>query len=387
MRDLARRRPFIALIYIFLFFAQTPFVNAQKAQGGKAKPDVTADAAILIDAETGQVLYEKNAHQRRDPASTTKIMTALLAFEYGKLNDEVVISRRAALTPGSSMYLRRGERYRLGDLLKGLMLVSGNDAAEAIAEHIAGSGGDFAILMTARAREMGLRETRFRNPHGLTQRGHYTSAHDLAMITREALMRRDFADLVCTAEGSACGSDQKGKQIMKHFRNTNQLLFSYQWADGVKTGTTAAAGRCLVASATKYGQQLISVVLHSNDRWGDSRRLLDYGFATYTLRNFAPAGEVVRHVPVRGGVAKTVAVTPEAHLTLVVKRDDIPRIRTVINTAPQLDAPVTAGERVGSLTVLLDGEVLGRTPLITAAAVRKAPPWQGLFQWISAQKP
>lgn len=382
--DRSRRRAASIIVIIFLLISSSA-AEAQNARRGGSEPYVTADAAILIDAQTGQVLYEKNAHQRRDPASTTKIMTALLAFEYGRLNDEVVISRRAALTPGSSMHLRTGERYRLGDLLTGLMMASGNDAAEAIAEHIAGSGGDFAILMTARAREMGLRETRFRNPHGLTQRGHYTSAHDLAMITREALMRKDFADLVCTAEGSVCGSDRAGKQIVKQFRNTNQLLFSYQWADGVKTGTTAAAGRCLVASATRYGHQLISVVLHSDDRWGDSRRLLDYGFANFALRNFAPAGEVVRYIPVRGGVMETVPAAAEADLKLAVRREDLARIRTVINTAPHVAAPVTAGERVGSLTVVLDGEVLGRIPLVTAASVRKAPLWRILFQRKSAR--
>lgn len=343
-------------------------------------PHVTADAAVLVDATTGRVLYEKNAHRERDPASTTKVMTALLALEMGNLDDVVTVSPWAAGTEGSSMSLKPGDRYRLGELLKGLLLVSGNDAATAIAEHLAGSERDFGVLMTARARELGLRHSRFRNPHGLTEAGHYSSAYDLAQIARQALRQPGFADLVCRGRAESCGVDAAGRAKVQALWNTNRLLFSYQWADGVKTGTTAAAGNCLISSASRYGQQLIAVVLHSDDRWSDSLRLLDYGFERFALRNPAPAGTVIHLAPVRGGPARQVALTPAHDLNLVVERRDLGRLRTVVNVDPDLRAPLPAGAPAGSLTVLAGEAVLGRVPLVTKEAVPLAPWWLRLWR-------
>lgn len=343
-------------------------------------PHVTADAAVLIDAVTGRVLYEKNAHRERDPASTTKIMTALLALEMGNLDDVVTVSPWAAGTEGSSMSLKPGDRYRLGELLKGLLLVSGNDAATAIAEHLAGSERDFGILMTARARELGLDHSRFRNPHGLTEPGHYSSAYDLARIARQALRLPGFADLVCRGRAESCGVDAAGRAKVQSLWNTNRLLFSYQWADGVKTGTTAAAGNCLVASASRHGQQLIAVVLHSDDRWSDARYLLDDGFRRFALRNPAPAGTVIHLAPVRGARARRVALTPARDLNLVVERRDLGRLRTVVNVDPDLRAPLPAGAPAGSLTVLAGETVLGRVPLVTKEAVPLAPWWLRLWR-------
>lgn len=351
-------------------------VHPATADAQPAPPYVTADAAVLIDAASGRVLYEKNAHQQRDPASTTKIMTAVLALEMGNPGDLVTVSPWAADTPGSTMHLRTGDRYHLSELVKGLMMVSGNDAATAIAEHLAGSEGDFGILMTARARSLGLRVTRFRNPHGLTEGGHYTSAYDLAIITRHAMGITGFETLVCQGRADACGLDRRGRAVVQQLWNTNQLLFSYQWADGVKTGTTAAAGNCLVASATRQGQQLIAAVLHSDDRWGDSVRLFEYGFQRYALRNPAPAGAVVHQAPVARGRLKQVGLTPARDLFVVVERRDLGRLRTAIDVDPGLRAPLPAGATAGSLTVLRDGEVLGRVPLVTAAAVPRAPLWR-----------
>lgn len=353
--------------------------GSRAAAPGERPPHISASAAVLIDATTGQILYERRAHEKRPPASTTKIMTAILALEMGRLDDTVTVSAHAADTEGSSMYLRAGDRYPLRDLLAGLLLVSGNDAAEAIAEHIAGSVADFAILMTARARTLGLDDTRFRNPHGLTEPGHYSSAFDLAMMARHALRDERFADLVCRGHAEACGTDRSGRTILQDLYNTNRLLFSYQWADGVKTGTTAAAGNCLVASATRYGQRLISVVLDSGDRWGDSVRLLEYGFRNYALRNLAPAGEVVARVPVRGARTTAVEATPAWDVTLALPRRALGAVRTAIYVNPHLEAPVASGQRIGSLTVLgPEGEVWARVPLLAAHPVPRAPWWHRL---------
>ncbi len=281
------------------------------------------------------------------------------------------------------MYLKPGDRYPLGELLKGLLLVSGNDAATAIAEHLAGSEGNFGILMTARAREMGLDHSRFRNPHGLTESGHYASAYDLALIAREALKHPGFADLVCRGRAESCGTDAAGRAKVQSLWNTNRLLFSYQWADGVKTGTTAAAGNCLIASASRYGQQLIAVVLHSDDRWSDSLRLLDYGFGRFALRNPAPAGTVIHFAPVRSARRREVALTPARDLHLVVERRDLGRLRTVVNVDPDLRAPLPEGAPAGSLTVLAGDAVLGRVPLVTKDAVPLAPWWLRLWRAVA----
>lgn len=348
------------------------------AQAADPPPPVTADAAVVVEAVTGRVLYDRNAGQERDPASTTKIMTAILALEMGNPEETVVVSPWAAGTPGSTMYLKPGDRYTLGDLLKGLLLVSGNDAATAIAEHLAGSERDFAVLMTARARSLGLHHTRFRNPHGLTEPGHYSSAYDLAQMARHALRLPGFAELVCRGYAEACGTDARGRSLPQSLWNTNALLFSYQWADGVKTGTTAAAGNCLVASASRGGMQLIAVVLHSDDRWGDARRLLDWGFRHYALRLVAPAGAVVARAPVRGGRAPA-ELTPARDLHLVVERADLARLRTALEPPPPLRAPVPAGTPAGRLAVYAGDRLLDAVPLAVRRPVPAAPWWRRLL--------
>ncbi len=266
--------------------------------------------------------------------------------------------------------------------MKGLLLVSGNDAATAIAEHIAGSEADFAILMNAKARELGLDHTRFRNPHGLTEPDHYASAYDLAQLTRYALQNPAFAALVCRGEDRACGTAADGSPIEKPLFNTNRLLFSYQWADGVKTGTTSAAGPCLVASATRNGQQLVAMVLDGGDRWGDTARLFDYGFRNYALRNAAPAGRLIHLAPVRGGRKNVVGLAPASDLHLVIPRRDLGRIRSAIAVRPDLRAPLAAGIPVGTLTVYRGDDILGSVPLVTRESVPRGALWQRIMEFM-----
>lgn len=376
------RRLMAVLLAVVIFLLQAD-VAAAAADAAEEPPYIGAAAAVLIDGATGRILYERRAHQERDIASTTKIMTAILALELGDPDDEVTVSPYAADTPGSSMYLRRGERYPLRELLKGLMLVSGNDAATAIAEHIAGNEAGFAILMNAKARVLGLRHTRFRNPHGLTEQGHYSSAYDLAQLTRYALRHPGFAALVCSGEEVACGSGPDGAAIQKALFNTNRLLYSYQWADGVKTGTTAAAGPCLVASASRAGQQVIAVVLDSGDRWGDAVRLLDYGLRRYASRNVAPAGRLIKVAAVRGGRMPSVGLMPVDDLWVVLPREDLRRLRTEIIVRPDLRAPLAAGQTVGALVVYRGSEVLGSVALATREAVPRGTLWQRLREFIA----
>jgi D-alanyl-D-alanine carboxypeptidase (penicillin-binding protein 5/6) len=242
--------------------------------------DVKADSAVLMDFTTGQVLYQKNAHTRRAPASTTKILTSIIAIEKGNLGRKIKASHKAARADGSSIYLRAGDILRLKELLYGILLNSGNDAAIAVAENLAGSETEFARWMTVKAKQIGAVDSQFTNCNGLPSREHYSTAYDLAAIARYALRNPIFADLVKTKRKIIERSGNPGQQILI---NHNKLLWRYQFADGVKTGYTIEAGHCLVSSATKDGRRLVVVVLKSKDMYGDSARLLDYGFTNYQL--------------------------------------------------------------------------------------------------------
>lgn len=329
--------------------------HAQSTEKRVLQPvHVSARAAILIDSRTGAILYEKNAFMQMDPASVTKMMTALLVIEHGHLNRIVTISQRADNTPGSSMHIAKGQQYTRLDLLKGLLLRSGNDASVALAESDAGSVEKFVAQMNVKAQQIGAFNTAFENPNGLTKPGHYSSAYDLALIARTALRVPLFQEIVKTPETHVT---ELRHQRTRTIRNTNQLLYGFPGADGVKTGTTDAAGKCLVASATRNGQQLIAVVLHSDNRWGDASRLLNYGFHHWALVDAVPQGRVMAEAAVVGGRAKSVGLV--THRSIWV---DIPvsgeGYQLHLATRKQLRAPVTTRRPAGFVSV----EVLGQPP-------------------------
>lgn len=353
------------------------------ADVAEAPPGITADAAVLIDYGTARVLWAKDARAPRAPASTTKMMTALVALEAGDPEAEVTVSPAAAATPGSSAHLRAGDRYTLRALIEALLMRSGNDAAVAIAQHVAGSVPAFAALMNARARRLGLESTNFVNPHGLTEPFHYSSAYDLALIARAALAIPAFAEIVDSAERRIEGYDVQERAISRSLYNTNRLLFVYDWIDGVKTGTTSAAGNCLVASGTRGGMRLIAVVLHSDDRWGDAVRLLQWGFTHFSYLQPAVAGEVVRSVALPGARrGERLPLVAAATLAVPVSLDELPRTRVTLRLTPGLRAPVWAGERVGNETLYVGGEPLASVALLAGRSVRSAfflaRWWQGL---------
>lgn len=354
-------------------------------------PPLTAAAALLMDAKTGQVLHEKNGFTARPPASTTKVLTALVALEQGKLDAQVEISPRAAHTEGSSMYLRAGERYTLRELLYGLLLNSGNDAAVAIAEHLAGSVEAFAGVMNARARAAGAKHSHFVNPHGLNHPDHYSTAHDLALITRAAFNQPVFAEIVRQREAELLLS-QAGRTLRLH--NTNRLLGLFEGADGVKTGTTSAAGACLISSATRSGetgteQKLIAVVLNADARWRDSIRLLEWGYTTFHLVEWAAPGEVVTRVLVRGGQEPTVALAAGGYLAAVLARGVAPAAVLEWDLSAVMAAPVQLGQVIGTARVRVGSSVQTSVPLVAAKAVRPATwstrvlsPWLELIEWL-----
>ena len=341
-------------------------------------PAPDAAAAIVVDAASGQVLYAHNAHQRRPPASTTKILTAIVALEYGSLDDVVTVSAHAAATEGSTMDLEPGERYTLRELLWGLMLESGNDAAVAIAEHIAGSEAAFARLMNETVLRLGLRDTHFTNPHGLHDPGHYSTAYDLAAMTRYALANQYFARLVCQPEKVLCRGDGDWVRVLS---STNRLLWYHEWVRGVKTGTTGPAGPCLVSSGERDGRRLIAVVLDSGDRWADSQRLLEWGFRAFAPVAGGRQGEVLGRVPVRDGMVAAVEAQLAGDLGALVPPAVAPRVRRVVEVARAVAAPVAAGQRVGTARLELDGVTLASQPLVAAAAVPLAPWWRRALPW------
>jgi D-alanyl-D-alanine carboxypeptidase len=244
-----------------------------------------AGSAILVDGTTGAVLFEHNADAPRPPASVTKILTALVILEHGQLSDIVTVSRRAAGVRGYDLGLRAGQRVSLEDLLAAILIRSANDAAVAAAEHVGGSVAGFAELMNAKARGVGMTQSHFANPHGLDEPGHVTTARDMAQLTRSALEQPHFARLVSVREATVnvwhVVRRNRNKKVLARPRlilSHNRLLGRVDGADGVKTGYTGGAGRCLVASATRGGQRMIAVLLNDPHRWTDAERLLEYGF-------------------------------------------------------------------------------------------------------------
>ncbi|WP_373864156.1 D-alanyl-D-alanine carboxypeptidase family protein [Paenibacillus glycanilyticus] len=258
----------------------------------------SANASALVDVKSGRILYSENGDQSMRIASLTKIMTAIVAIEHGKLSDQVKTSNRAVGKEGSSIYLQLGEEMTLLNMLYGLMLRSGNDAATAIAEHVGGSEEGFVHLMNEKAEMLGLTNTQFKNPHGLDAEGHYSSANDLAKLTAYALRNPVFAEIVSTKVKSVPNPHEKWQYS---WTNKNKMLAMYEGADGVKTGYTKKALRCLVSSATRNGQQLAAVTLNDRDDWVDHSQMLDWGFKHYPLMEVASKGQSIAGYPLAVG--------------------------------------------------------------------------------------
>ncbi len=360
--------------------AATPKTPAKDPADASRPPRVLADAALLLDGRTGKVLFDKNGRRKMAPASTTKVMTAILAIERGNLEDVVQVSRRAASLSGSTMGLRAGQRYTLRELLAGLLLRSGNDAAVAIAERVGGSVEDFVDMMNDKAIDIGAVNTHFTNPHGLDNPNHYTTVEDMALMTRYAMRLPVFADLVGTKEQSVEPEDRKGEQIL---RNTNRLLWLYSWVDGVKTGTTGRAGQCLVASATRDGQRLIAVVFHSRNRWEDAVQLLDFGYKNFVSVHVASPGEQVETVRVRGGEVGRLPVVVGEELAVALPRraGEVPVVQMQVEVDSVLNAPLYRGQLLGTVYALSDGKVVGHAPLVAAESVPRWTPWGAFMRF------
>jgi D-alanyl-D-alanine carboxypeptidase (penicillin-binding protein 5/6) len=326
---------------------------------------VSARASVLVDRASGRILYAQNADELLPIASTTKIMTALLALEQSKSGDLVTASQNASGVPGTSIYLSVGETLTMHEMLLGLMLRSGNDAAVAIAEHVSGSVDAFVRLMNKRAEEIGV-TARFTNPHGLDQGGNGASALGLAKIACEALKNPDFRKLVITQEATLPWA---GSQYLRSLNNKNKLLKSYPGATGVKTGFTDRAGRCLVFSAQRDGMELVGVVLGCGTWFETGQTLLDWGFSHFYPVKLLAAGEIAAEIPVTGGVrGSACAVAREDFIVPVMDEE---RCELKLELPPSLAAPVAAGQMLGTARAMVDGKPVAAITLYVADSVEK----------------
>jgi D-alanyl-D-alanine carboxypeptidase (penicillin-binding protein 5/6) len=357
-------KKFLATISAFLLFAAPVICYAQNADNTKSvPPKVTAKAAILMDAASKRVLYQKNAQNKMPMASTTKIMTALLAIEKGSLSDVVKIGPNASGVEGSSIWLSKGEHLTLSDLLYGLMLSSGNDASIAIAEHISGSVDKFVKLMNRRAKEMGAADTNFVNPNGLPDDNHYTTAYDLALISSYAMRNEEFREIVSTQFKSI---PWEGHEWDRSLRNKNKLLWQYEDSNGVKTGFTKEAGRCLVSAALREDMQLVSVVLNCPDMWDDSKEILDYGFDTYDIVTLVNKGDILKELPMENAKQDILYVESGVSASLPVKAEEKSAIKTNIKLKPDFVLPIYKGDVMGSFEIFLDGSLICESELIAS---------------------
>ncbi|HHY83446.1 MAG TPA: D-alanyl-D-alanine carboxypeptidase [Clostridiales bacterium] len=357
-------------------------------QNQEDNPGVTefnslAEAAILIEASTGKVLYEKNADQPLPPASITKIMTLLLAFEAlergdVKWDDMVTISELAWRVEGSRMFLEVGKKVPLGDIITGISVVSANDGCVAVAEHLNGSVEAFVQQMNKRAKELGLTNTQFQNPHGLSAEGHYMSARDIANLAKVLITNHPkILEIESMTEFTFNDIYQK---------NRNPLLGVYPGADGLKTGWTEEAGYCLVGTALRNGMRLISVVLRTKDeaeRLAASRELLDYGFQNHEFVEVVKKDEILGEANVKNGKELTVPVKANESVKVVIHKDKKDEVKIDLSLEKDiLPAPVEANTQVGKAEIRLGDELLAATTVSTNQAVEKAGFFEILWRGI-----
>ena len=345
-----------------------------------AELEIAAPSAILIDAATGTVLYEKNAHERLAPASVTKVMTLLLimeALDSGRIgwDDTVAASAAAAAKGGSQIYLEENEQMGLRDMLKSVVVASANDCAAALAEHVSGSESAFVARMNERASELGMADTHFVNCTGLDDdpdaSEHLTSAHDIAVMSRE-LLKHDAIREYTTIWMDTVRGGQFG------LSNTNKLVRFYSGTTGLKTGFTRAAGYCLSASAERDGLELIAVVMHCNtstDRFESAKALLDYGFANYCLIEAAPETPLPA-VPVVLGREETVQAVLADDTPILADKGAAAGVEKTVEMAEAVSAPVAAGQKLGTLVIRSGGQKIAQRDIVAAQAVEKLTWWQ-----------
>ena len=359
------------LRYVLFVFLALVCTAATVADAQLAEPKISATEAILIEASTGRVIWEKNADEHRTPASMTKMMTGILALENLTDRTEVQISANAAGTEDVPMGFVQGDLFSAGELEKGLLLLSDNGAAVALAEEMAGSVPAFAEMMNAKAEEIGMEDTHFVNPNGLTEPGHYSTARDMAKLARYAMQNKEFRDIVGTKKAMVSWLLPKNKAILAE--NTNELLGEYEGATGIKTGWTNAAGGCLAASARRNGIELIAVVMNApsvDDRFTDARAMLDYGFENVKLAHGVNKDRFTASSWVKGGQAGKVDLSLISDIDFpLIGGEDKRHYKVAYQMPKVLSAPLKAGEPVGKAVLEYNGQDVGSINIIVAKNV------------------
>ncbi len=350
--------------------------------------EIPAKSALLMDVETGTVIFESNSHTPLAPASVTKVMTMLLimeAIDSGRIgwNDTVTASEAAAAKGGSQIYLKVGETMSVSDMIKSIAVSSANDCACAMAEHIAGSEAAFVDMMNARAKELGMNDTHFVNCTGLDDseeaKDHKTSAHDIALMSRELLKNHPDIKKFTTIWMDTVRNGTFG------LSNTNKLVRFYSGATGLKTGFTSEAGYCLSASAQRDGMELVAVVMGcetSQERFAACKSMLDYGFANYALID--PELTEATAVPVRLGAADSVTAVPSGQSAMLIDKAQRNSVSTEVTLDPEVTAPVSKGQRLGTMTIKAGQQILAEVPLVAETAVERLT-WGQMFLRILKQ--
>lgn len=360
-------------ILIFIFFlVLIPTVKAEDIED--LAPN--AKSAIMIEATTGEILFQKNANEKLAPASMTKMMSMLLIMEEiekGNLkwDEEITASENASKMGGSQIFLKAGEKMTVTDMLKGIAIASGNDATVAMAERIAGSEENFVKKMNAKARELGLKNTNFVNSTGLTADNHYSSAYDMSLIAKELIKHEKILEFTGTYE------DYLRKDTDNPFWlvNTNRLVRFYQGVDGLKTGFTDEAGYCLTATAKKDNMRLITVVMNeptTSSRSSDTTKMLDYGYNVYTVKNIIDENAVIDKVKVSLGKELEVNIVPKETITILSKKTDEKRDISYDVKLDKIVAPINRGDNVGIINIIEDGKVLSTVEATVQKDIPKA---------------
>lgn len=363
------------LCFLFSFLTLSCFLAPKITAVSSSSLSISAMCAVVINADTGTVIYEKNAHTERAMASTTKIMTALLTAEAGDLDRKFTVDNYAIQVEGTSMGLRPNDIVTRRALLYGILLPSGNDAANAAAVSVSGSMSGFVDLMNEKAAELGLSHTHFANPSGLDADGHYTTAYDLALLTKTALQNPVFAEICC------CSSAQVefgNPPYLRRLANSNKMLWQYDGCYGVKTGFTDNARRCLVSAAERDGVRLICVTLNAPDDWDDHRKMLDYGFSRVRATEIVLPNPVT--IPVIGGEKEKVTLSLSEKVTLPLSQEEEKAVTFKLSADPFLYAGFKKGTQAGTAEIYIDDVHIKTVGLVTETEIKPLYPELSFFE-------
>lgn len=360
---------FVATLYIHICFLGNVYADTSNVNDVK----ISSPSAIVIDSINGRVLYEKNGYEKRNIASLTKILTAIVTLENVKLDEVVTIKTSSSSIGGSTVGMSKGDEITVKALMYGMLMCSGNDCAYALAEYVGGDIETFAKLMTEKAKEVGAKDSNFKNPHGLDVEGHYSTAYDMALITRYALNNQVINEIV----GTESTTIQFGKTV-KTFSNTNRLLRTYSNADGVKTGFTNGANRCLIASATKDELRVIAVVLGSETtdiRFNDAKTLLEYALSNYSVKDISQNMNWYINIPIYKGKEEKYEEYITREMKAVLTEEEYEKIYVKQTLLPVIYAPMNKGYVLGQIDMYIDNEKIYSEEILLKKNVEKKEPF------------